>query len=72
MIQIERFSHLVSSNSAQKRPVITMNTDDAHLLLNDIIALQKQLIEAQNTATTALKAAQEPISSSIEADAGRF
>ncbi len=72
MIQIERFSHLVSSSSAQKRPVITINTDEAHLLLNDIIALQKQLIEAQNTAITALKAAQEPVGASIEADAGRF
>ena len=72
MIHIEKFSHLVSSSSAQKRPVITINTDDAHLLLNDIIALQKQLIEAQTTAITALKAAQEPTSQSIEADAGRF
>ena len=72
MIQIERFSYLLSSNSAQKRPVITMNTADAHLLLNDIIALQKQLIEAQTTLITALKAAQEPVGQSIEADAGRF
>ena len=72
MIQIEKFSHLVSSNSVQKRPVITMNTADAHLLLNDIIALQKQLIEAQTTLITALKAAQEPVGASIEADAGRF
>ena len=72
MIQIERFSYLLSSNSAQKRPVITMNTADAHLLLNDIITLQKQLIEAQTTLITALKAAQEPVGQSIEADAGRF
>ena len=72
MIQIEKFSHLVSSSSAQKRPVITINTEDAHLLLNDIIALQKQLIEAQTTLITALKTAQEPTSQSIEADAGRF
>jgi hypothetical protein len=49
-----------------------MNTADAHLLLNDIIALQKQLIEAQTTLITALKAAQEPVGQSIEADAGRF
>ena len=72
MIQIEKFSHLVSSSSGQKRPVMTINTEDAHLLLNDIIALQKQLIEAQTTLITALKAAQEPTSQSIEADAGRF
>ena len=72
MIQIEKFSYLVSSSSQQKRPQITMTTDEAHLLLNDILQLQSKLIEAQTAAITAFKAAQEPVGNNIEADAGRF
>tara|TARA_B110000305_G_C19249685_1_gene544105 strand:+ start:300 stop:518 length:219 start_codon:yes stop_codon:yes gene_type:complete len=72
MIALEKFSHLVSSTSQQNKQQIIMSVADGQALLNDILAMQNQLIQVQNVALRAIEEAKDPIPNSIEADAGRF
>ena len=72
MIQIEKFSYLVSSSSQQGRQQVIMPLHDAELLLNDIVALQSQVITAQQLAVTTLQTLQTPASGNVDADGGRF
>lgn len=69
MIAIERFSNLVNSTRQSGRQQVSINVEDAHALLTDIIVLQDRVIQLQDIA---LKAVQEPTPSSIEADGGKF
>ena len=72
MINIENFSYLVSSASQQNRQQLTMSTKDAQALLNDIVALQHKIIQAQEVAINALQKANEPVSGRMEVDSGKF
>ena len=72
MINIENFGYLVTSSSQQNRPQITLNTNDAQALLNDIISLQQQLISAQQVAIKALERANQPVSGDMQVDSGKF
>ena len=69
MIAIERFSNLVNSTRQSGRQQVSINVEDAHALLTDIIVLQDRVIQLQDIA---LKAVQEPTPSSNEADGGKF
>ena len=72
MIAIEKFGHLVSSSSQQGKQQVSMSTSDAQALLNDILELQNKVIQVQSIAIDALSKANDPLPSSVEADAGRF
>jgi hypothetical protein len=72
MIAIEKFGHLVSSSSQQGKQQVTMSVADAQSLVNDIIELQNKVIQVQSIAVDALSKANDPIPSTVEADAGKF
>lgn len=71
-IQLENFGYLVTSTAKQNRQQLTMSIDDAHALLNEIIALQKNLISAQQIAINALEKANQPVSGNMQVDSGKF
>jgi|TARA_B110000858_G_C17509114_1_gene339549 hypothetical protein len=72
MIAIEKFGHLVSSSSQQGKPQVSMSVADGQALINDILELQSTVIHLQAIAINALQQANDPIPSTVEADAGRF
>jgi hypothetical protein len=72
MISIEKFGYLINSTVRQNRQQVTISTEEAQQLLMDIVVLQNRVIEAQQTAISALEKATQPVSGSMQVDSGKF